>query len=160
MVGTEANPLPGSAAYVVEDAKKRAAQGLPPVATYLDFTDPLVALAAATAVVTQGKLSDLSVSAAAGAIKASNWRYMTDAEFKAAVRNIVRTSHSGQEIVNRLRDELGYDHPVDLHVQSPDGDYVDREAADLARALGVPVTASNLCVAMALNGPSGKVINL
>lgn len=42
------------------------------------------------------------------------YRDMTDTEFKAAARTIIRSSRSKQEVEQRLRDELGYDGGVAL----------------------------------------------
>ena len=46
------------------------------------------------------------------------WEDMTDEEIEAAVREIIRTSKSDDEITDRIDDELGYSGEVAIHSTS------------------------------------------
>lgn len=84
---------------------------------------------------------------------------MTDAQFRAAAREIIATSQTTSEVEQRLKTELGY--PCDAVIaahQSTDGPAL--EARGIVLALGRTRLASGALVMVTVIGPSGAIVDL
>jgi hypothetical protein len=154
--GTQARPLPGSPQYVIANAALRALVGLPPILPYMHHADPRAALAAAKRLVAAAASQDLVQTIQAAAVGTRDYSAMTDAELKVAVREIIRTSASAEEVQRRTRDELGYPYTISLSVRRPT-DTVGREAQALVLALGgLTLTDGSMVMGM-MHGHDGVI---
>jgi len=88
-----------------------------------------------------------------------NYRDLTNIEFKNAVRAIVRTSTSKEEIQNRITAELNYPHTISIHIHQPT-DQVGREARLISSALGGLMNQNNAMVMITMWGKDGESLSL
>lgn len=87
------------------------------------------------------------------------WTSLSDTEIKAAVREIVRTSTSDEEIRQRVADELGY--PYDLVIAShTPSDQIGRVARRLVANLGGLITKDGAMVMIMMHGSRGNTISI
>ena len=84
---------------------------------------------------------------------------MGDQEFQAALRAIVTTSDTEEQVRQRLRDELGYPYSIAITSHQPT-DEVGREASALVAALGGSHLRSGAMVMVMAHGPSGATIHV
>ncbi len=86
---------------------------------------------------------------------------MTHSEFKAAVRAIVSTSSSQDEVRRRLITELQYPNPelVDVTIDVP-ADEVGRQGAELLRKIGNLTTKNGATVSVEIPDQDGDIITL
>ncbi len=146
----------GTAEHVINSALQRGREGKPPELPYITETDPTKAVSLATAVVIGDLRAKMADAHAAGFAKGKRYDDMTDAEIKAAARNIVRSSSSKDEIQRRIRDELGYPYSVSLCIEEPK-DATGREARELVRGLGGLVTKNGAMVMGMMHGHDGAI---
>lgn len=82
---------------------------------------------------------------------------MSDAEFRAALRNIITTSSTEDEVMRRVAAELGRSISITSYMPT---DQVGCEASEIASAFGGLRLRSGAMVMVVANGPSGAVIQL
>ena len=87
------------------------------------------------------------------------WSAKSDEEIKAAVRGIVRTSSDDEEIVRRIKSELGcpYGAAITPHVPSDD---TGRTARSIVQALGGLVRKDGAMVMLMMHGPRGNTVSV
>ena len=86
----------------------------------------------------------------------ANYREMTDGNFKAAVRDIISSSSSEDEVRERVRKELGYPYSIALCTHLPQDD-VGREARAIVRALGGLVMKNGAMARAMVHGHEGVI---
>jgi len=91
--------------------------------------------------------------------EAKSFADMDDDQFRTALRGIITTSQTTDEVHRRLADELGYPYLIAITSHRPT-DALGCEARELVVALGGCTLASGEMVMIMAHGPSGKVINL
>lgn len=84
---------------------------------------------------------------------------MTDAAFEAALRTIVASSASDDEVRRRVREELGYPYTLAVTSLMPT-DTVGRAARAIVINLGGLTLKTGAMVMVMANTPSGKVLQL
>ena len=81
---------------------------------------------------------------------------MTDAEIKEAVKQIVITSSSENEVRSRVARELGYPYDVAITSHVPE-DEVGKGAREIARGLGGLVMKNGAMTMVMLHGHNGTI---
>lgn len=156
MVGDPIGYFYDTPQYVVANAAMRKLQGQEPMLEYGGKTDPQEALALAEQHVMQFALEDIREAARADQTTAvRDYRTMTDDEFKAAVRQIVRSSRGDQEVYARMEAELGFSYVALLTVLTPN-DMLSETYAFL-RSIGILSMASGALVRVTLRGLNGII---
>jgi hypothetical protein len=131
---------------------------------YLTITNPAKALGCARSVRACLRAADLrsKVVAFVGPILASRKPYyeMTALELDAAVRAIVESSSSENEVLRRIESELGYN-PEGVSITSHlSTNTVGNEARDLVRALGGLVMKNGALVRIQVWDGAGEPVSL
>ena len=88
-----------------------------------------------------------------------DWTDLSDDEIKAAVKEIVRTSESDDEIKRRVADELGNPYGMAITSHLPTDD-VGQQAQALVECLGGPVRKDGAMVMIMMHGPNGNTISI
>lgn len=162
MVRSDICGLPlGSAELVIAHAKWRRQRGRRPSMPFINERDPRKALRLAQTVIKADSHAAQLDLLASRYVKdrGKNFRDMTNAELKSAVRHIIRTSVSEEEVRQRVRDELGYSYTLALHTSIPD-DTTGREARELVRGLGGLVMKNGAMAMAMMRGRDGKTISI
>lgn len=152
--------LPGSAELVIAHAVWRGQRGRGPSMSYINERDPRKALKLAQSVVkAAGQAARLSqVVSKVLQANGKTYKNMTNAEFRMAVREIIRTASSEEEVQRRVRDELDYPYGLALHTSVPE-DSIGREARELVRGLGGLVMRNGAMAMAMMHGRDGKTIH-
>lgn len=85
-----------------------------------------------------------------------DYRDMTDSEIKEAVKQIVITSSSEDEVRSRVADELGYPYGISMHTHVPEGD-VGMEGKEILEGLGGLVLKNGAMVMVMIHGHNGTI---
>lgn len=153
---------PGTAAFVVQHGLYMASRGKNPSMTFLTETNPRQALELAKVILESQEWREL-VNEVASLIVPSHikkpFNEMGTQEIEIALRHIVTTSSSEEEIRRRIKDELKCPGHPTLHIDQPK-DQVGEEARELVKALGGLVTKTGAMVMIMIHGPDGEVISV
>src|SRR3989344_1962143 len=130
----------GTAARVIAHAAWQRSRGRKPSMPFLAQNNPRKALQAAKIIATSNPMNALvsrlgEILVQRIKVEVKDWRTLTETTLTAAVRHIVVTSSSEEEVRRCLREDIGYDQHVSLHSHLPD-DTTGREARELVRAMG------------------------
>ena len=152
----------GTAAYVVAHAEYMASLGRNPSVKFLTNNNPRKALVSARAILEsqnwQGLVTDTANQIAPGLL-GKPFDSMKPVEVEIVLRHIVATSSSEEEILKRIKGELGCPYTPSLSFKQPK-DRVEREACELVKALGGLITKNGAMVMMTIFGPQGEVITV
>ena len=88
-----------------------------------------------------------------------NWTDKTDAEIKTAMRGIVMSSESDDEIERRAAEELGYPYGLAITSRNPT-DNVGREAQSIVAGLGGLIRKDGAMVMIMMHGPRGNTLSI
>lgn len=148
----------GSAEQVLAHAVWQRSRGRNPSMCFAGERNPHKALLFARFVVFGAKKTSLINSLGAAVIKQGKPYYaMTDIEIRFAVRYIITSSSSKEEVQQRLRDELGSPCDALLQVAVPDN-AGEREARELFRGLGGLVMKNGAMVLAMIFGNHGIIL--
>lgn len=149
----------GSAERVLAHARYQKTRGRRPSMHFSLERNPHTALKVAQSVINGAKHGELKSTLGAMVAKVRSYSQMTDLEFKAAVRNIITSSSSEEEVQRRVREELNYPYTIALHTSVPN-DATGREARELVRGLGGMVMKNGAMVMAMAHGHRGNTISL
>ncbi|MFH0857159.1 MAG: hypothetical protein V1848_00215 [Candidatus Magasanikbacteria bacterium] len=147
----------GSAEQVVAHATWRRSRGRNPSMSFVGERNPRKALSLANSVIRAARHTKLIDSIGAVVVRRKSYDEMTDAEIRIAVRHIIISSSSEDEVQQRLRDELGYVDGIVLDTLVP-VDATGREARELVRGLGGMVMRNGAMASAMMDGHHGIII--
>lgn len=141
----------GSAEQVVAHARWQRSRGRKPSMSFLNQRNPREALKLASSVL-RGVMRSESVSfIGATVLGKKTYAAMNDDEIGAAVRHIVTSSSSEDEVRRRVREELGYTGSLRLQTSIPTDD-AGRKERELLRGLGCLVTRGGAIAHVLIRG--------
>jgi len=146
----------GSAERVVAHAVWKRSRGKNPSMSFIGERNPRKALLLAHSVIDRANHTDTLNRLGARIAQSKDFDSMTDVEIKIAVRSIVASSSSEEEIERRLIDELNYHDVIDLCIDIPT-DEVGKQARELVRGLGGLVMKNGAMVMGMMRGNDGVI---
>ncbi|MFA5124793.1 MAG: hypothetical protein WC473_03140 [Patescibacteria group bacterium] len=147
----------GSAERVIAHAAWKHSRGRQPSMTFILEHNPRKALALAKSVIRCNQQTKLLDRIGAKIVESKTYDNMTDAEIKIAVRSIISSSSSEEEVKQRVRDELGCPYGICLSTDVPT-DVVGREARELVRGLGGLVMKNGAMAMATIHGHNGVIL--
>ena len=147
----------GSAELVLAHARYQRTRGRNPSMSYVGQRNPAKALELARVIVENDKWGQIRTVIRTELAKRVPLQSMTRVHLEAAVRSIVVTSSSEEEVHRRLKAELSYHDEICLHTSVPT-DETGREARELVRGLGGLVMKNGAMASVMLRDNNGEVI--
>lgn len=153
---------PGTAAFVIQHASYKASRGRNPSQQFLTERNPRKALESARKIA-----SVIESNAHVGKIMAKVGRFVLDSptkppydqmselEAQAAVRHIVASSSTEQEVQRRIKSELGCPHDIMTHVLRELSRIAD-EAKELCLAMGGVTLKTGELIQVMFGSPDGS----
>ena len=149
----------GSAERVVAHATWQRSRGRNPSMGFIIESNPRKALGLANSILRRDEWESVATLIGEAIVEAYSWDEMSDDQLKLAVRAIIKTSSSENEITCRVRDELDYPYDLSLFIEMPT-DETGREARELVRGLGGLTTANGAMVIGEMSAKGGGVVSL
>lgn len=146
----------GSAERIVAHAVWQRSRGRNPSMSFVGERNPLKALALANSILHVAQHTALVDLIGSVVVGHKSYEDMTDSEIKVAVRRIIRSSSSEDEVHRRVRDELSYPYSVALHTTVPE-DATGKEARELVRGLGGLIMANGAMTMAMMHGHDGVI---
>lgn len=149
----------GSAERVIAHARYQQSRGHKPSMAFVGQKNPQEALRLAKIVLKSDEQNKFRVDLGGILVGRFNYHAMTSIMLEAAVRTIITTSSSEEEVQRRVQKELDYPGEIRLYTNLPT-DSVGREARELVRGLGGLVMKNGAMAMAMLWDRDGEIIRL